>query len=549
MSYCRIYPNKNTTIFKRGQGSQAEVAGTINTGKNPTFELTDGNTQSAILMQFDIDSIKTTLQNNTYTCNLQLWDAGQVFEPSISLKTIDLLYFKEDFTEGDGWFFFGTDAKLEAANWIYRNTGVPWSPAQPDTFTQGTYPVYQLNEANEDLKITDLQSFVTDAITNNVNPNFGIRISPEVLAQGTLELLTGSSSDVISEILVNNVNILGGSVTFNTNLATTILDLINNINDTASVPNYTASVDPLNNNKLIIKPLKGTGAGVNGFVVNIVASGFTFTSTNLLGGITGSVITGDQTFTKFIHSRHTRTIFKPYLEFFIDDNVIDQTYNTYASQPTTLYLINQRKQNFSDTVTATITDSDGNTLDTPSVTNSGNGVYHITFTPDITTVNTEIFINWIIGTEQVSKNIVSVKSFDLLQEIDVTGLYFFPTNDYTHSYIRLNDKVKFNLTAQIRGNKGCVVNSNYEYRVVSSSQFEMIPWQPVNIYNNNMYFYIDTSYFFSDLEYEVFVRFKDNNITKTSNITYKFRLQDDTASHLRNKSASPYNDRDSNFKK
>lgn len=437
--YIRIYPSRNNTIFKRAAGGVNEVLGLVNTGKNPIFELTDGNTQSALLMNFDISAIKPLLQAYSYTCTLKMWDAGVVFEPTITLKEIDLVYFEEEFTEGDGWHFLGPNTVTQASNWLQRSTGNLWIPAQPATFATGIIPAYQLNDANEDLTIPLLAPFIATAVTNNVNPNFGIRIS------------------------TNEVN--------------------------------------------------------------------------------------EETFTKFLHSRHTRTIFKPYLEFEIADSIIDNRNSVTATQANDLFLLNNSGQNFvGTTVTCEIADATDTIVFTPTVVNSQPGVYQVSITPTMAMSNTILYDTWKIDGVVLTRNLINVKSPNQVVSKALDGLFFYPVTSYAHPVIRQNDVVLFEVISQIRG-KGAVILPGFEFRVVSTSAFEMQPWSPVNVYNNKMFFHIDTSYYFPGLEYEVFVRLTDGKSVKTSAMTYKFRLQEDSATHLRDLAASPYNSRDYLFYK
>lgn len=436
MSYVRIYPSRNTTIFKANNGSPQEVNGLINTGKNTIFELQDGNNYSTILMSFDISGIKNLLQQYPFECNLKLFDAGTIFEPSITLKTIDLVYFEEEFTEGDGWFYFGQKAISQAANWQERVTGIPWTPAQPNTFSQGLFPAYQLNEANEDIAINNIENFINIALNNNIDfPNFGIRISS-----------------------------------------------------------------------------------------NTVDS---------------------QTYTKFIHSRHTRTIFKPYLEFYIDDNIIDNRINCIATQSSRFYLVSDTGNNFVGTVQANIVDIDNNVIITPIVNNPSPGVYYIDFTPNISLADNIVFDVWDVGGAELTRNLIQIKSPNqILGDDGLKDLFFYPTTTYPYPIIRQGDIISCELVSEIRG-KGKVILPNFEFKVVTTSLFEMQPWQPINIYNNKLYFTINTSFYFPNLEYEILVRLnRGNKGIKTSNMSYKFKLIEDTASHLRDKAASPYNNRD-----
>jgi hypothetical protein len=437
MSYVRIYPSRNTTIFKRNSGSLQEVNGLVNTGKNPIFELMDGNSYSTILMSFDLGEVKSKLKNFDFTCNLKLWDAGVLFEPTIKLKTIDLLYFTEEFVEGDGFSFLGTKALPQATNWVERVTGQPWNP---DFFSQGLFPALQLNDANEDILIPNLENYVTDAISNEVNPNFGIRIS-----ENTVE--------------------------------------------------------------------------------------------------------GD-TFTKFLHSRHTRTIFKPYLEIFISDDILDSRYNCVAGETSKVYLLTDSKKNLvGGTVTCEITDNTGTVLSSPGVFNPNPGVYYIEFTPNMTQINSFLFDNWKVGTEYVAKNLISIKSPNVIKhDNNKSNLVFYPTTSYVYPSIRKGDVVAFSLVSEIRG-RGAVLFSGYEYRVICTNGFEMQPWTKAQVYNQKIFFYLNTSYYFPELEYEVFVRLKDGEEIKTSGMTYKFRLVEDTATRLADRAANPYNSRDTNFKR
>jgi hypothetical protein len=95
MSYIRIYPTKNNTIFKRNAGTVLQTAGNINTGQNPIMEMHDGNSQSRLIMNFNLDAIKAKLLANTYTCNLKMFDAGVIFEPALTYIILQKILLKE----------------------------------------------------------------------------------------------------------------------------------------------------------------------------------------------------------------------------------------------------------------------------------------------------------------------------------------------------------------------------------------------------------------------------------------------------------------------
>jgi hypothetical protein len=439
MTYIRIYPSRNNTIFKRINGGQTEILGTVNTGKNPISEITDGNTQSAFLMNFDISGILPRLTANTYTCNLKLWDSGQIFEPSITLKTVDLLYFEEEFIEGDGFTYLGVKALPQASNWLERVTGSSWTPSQPTYFDTKIIDTMQLNSANEDLFFEGIEASIASAITNTVNPNFAIRISTNTIS--------------------------------------------------------------------------------------------------------------DQTFTKFLFTRHTRTVFKPFLEFFIDDTIIDERLNTVATIPANIFLLNETGANFTGTLTNEIQDADATVLFTPTINNPSTGVYYVTVTPTAAMANTSLFDVWSIDGVPITKNIIQVKSPNQVGvgKVNTENLFFYPATSYLHQSIRKNDVVTFNVTSEVRG-KGSVILTGYEYRIVSTNNFEIQPWTSVSTYGNRLFFTVDTSYYYAPLEYEVFVRLKEGKSIKTSAMSYKFKLIADEASHMQSLAANPYSNRDAGFK-
>ncbi len=430
--YIRIYPSRNNTIFKRASGGQAEVLGTVNTGKNPISEITDGNTQSAFLMNFDISGIKSRLQAfSGWTCNLKLWDAGTIFEPTITLKTVDLLYFNDEFTEGDGFSYIGTKALSQASNWTDRVTGTPWT--QPTYFDTLTIDTKQLNDANEDLLFTGLES----SIDLNQTLNLGLRISTNTLS--------------------------------------------------------------------------------------------------------------DQTFTKFIYTRQTRTVFKPFLEFFIPDEVIDQRVNVIAGSTSNIFLLNSTGSDFVGTLTVEIKNAAGDIIETPTVINPSVGVNYVAITPAIGLANTTLFDVWSIDGTPIAKNLIQVKSPNQVTGPNLDNLFFYPTTSYLHQSIRKNDIVTFNVTSEIRG-KGSVVMDGYEYRITSTNNFEIQPWSAVSFYDNKLFFNIDTSYYYAPLEYEVFIRLKQGASIKTSAMSYKFKLVTDEPTHMQSLAANPYSSRDAGFK-
>lgn len=109
----------------------------------------------------------------------------------------------------------------------------------------------------------------------------------EVLASGTVTVTGGTSNpgtNKISSITVNGVDILGAAVDWVTSNSVTASALKTQIDSYTSSPEYTITVA---GPTITIKPLAGTGAGPNGFVVAVTNAGDVTTSDSgtLSGGV------------------------------------------------------------------------------------------------------------------------------------------------------------------------------------------------------------------------------------------------------------------------
>lgn len=109
----------------------------------------------------------------------------------------------------------------------------------------------------------------------------------EVLASGTVTITGGTSNpgtNKVTSITVNGVDILGAAVDWVTSNSVTATALKTQIDTYTSSPEYTITVA---GPAITIKPLAGTGAGPNGFVivVNVAGDVTASTSGTLSGGI------------------------------------------------------------------------------------------------------------------------------------------------------------------------------------------------------------------------------------------------------------------------
>jgi hypothetical protein len=429
MSYYRLYPTKNNTIFRYKEAS-SYASQDINCGANTIMELMDGKGESRLMFGFEVPTwLLNKLNAYSYTANFQLFDAGTLYEPAIKLKNIKLESFVESFVEGDGYSFLQPENYVGVSNWLKRDSVNNWAFG-------GFAPVlsYHLNSINEDLNF-DITNSVADFLSQNYTLNYSLTID-------------------------------------------------NRDTDTTSI------------------------------------------------------------YRKFIYSRHTRTVFRPYIEFFINDTIEDKTYNFYALDTNKIYLINQRAGDFSGTVTADIT-VDGVTS-TVTATKVRDGVYSVSITANNFSITGKTIaqVLWKINSNSVQKLNIDVKNpNELIERYNFDDLFFYPVTPSTHNICRQGDVLPFSVVSEIRG-KGTIVLENYEYRITSMDGFEMVPWTKCSVYRDKIYFNIFTDYFFPENQYEVFVRYKTDDIALTSTLTHKFKVAMSDKSHLRELSASPYYSRE-----
>ena len=143
-----------------------------------------------------------------------------------------------------------------------------------DAFHNGRVEIYSgAQPASADAAVTGV---LLCTLTNAS----GARTS-EVLSSGTVTLNTGAAGSV-DTITVNSVDILGGSVPFNTSLNQTAADVAAKINAYKGTVRYTASASGA---VITIKALPGTGTSPNGFVVASTATTITKTDVNMSGGV------------------------------------------------------------------------------------------------------------------------------------------------------------------------------------------------------------------------------------------------------------------------
>jgi hypothetical protein len=107
--------------------------------------------------------------------------------------------------------------------------------------------------------------------------------TPETIATGTVEL-TGGASGSVDGITVDSIQIMSGSVSFNSTLAQTAADVAANINAFISVPRYKAAV--LSGAIITIYASVGSGVSANGLAVVSSSTTVTTSDANMASGVT-----------------------------------------------------------------------------------------------------------------------------------------------------------------------------------------------------------------------------------------------------------------------
>lgn len=246
----------------------------------------------------------------------------------------------------------------------------------------------------------------------------------------------------------------------------------------------------------------------------------------------------EQQIIKFIHSRHTKTIYKPYLEFILNDEIIDNRFCLKSGVTQRVYLLNPNKTDFTKTLTCLAN------LEEMVVNNLGYGVYFI----DVNTTDEYLKLEWFLDTEKFYEENYDVKSenpFTKNQPIN-TNFYIAPTNN-SKTY-RVGDVIKFNVQSfTLKG--GNMIDSTYEYKVITNNGFTMQPWTKCNVYRDEIWFDLNLGFYFPEMNYDILLRKNNGQNIETSKDNFNFRVLEDAEVRFKQLSANPYYTREWFFSK
>lgn len=186
---------------------------------------------------------------------------------------------------------FNTDADTTADGVVSNLNAHTSVPNYIATQTGGVITIEAVYETGSDPNGFVVAATVASLANTPVAMANGVT---EVLSSGTVTI-SGTSGD-ITGITVNAVEVMNGTESFTTDLATTATAIAASIVAKTSVPNYTAaSVGAV----ITITAAAGTGTGPNTFVVDTTESGGDIAAVDVdfAGGVAEVLATGQITFT------------------------------------------------------------------------------------------------------------------------------------------------------------------------------------------------------------------------------------------------------------
>lgn len=246
----------------------------------------------------------------------------------------------------------------------------------------------------------------------------------------------------------------------------------------------------------------------------------------------------EQNIIKFLHSRHTRTIYKPYLEFILNDEIIDERNTLKKGKSSRIYIINPSNEDFTGTITCNV-----NSVDS-LVTNLDNGIYFIETTPDEEFIKLEWYLDGVKFYEE-NYEVLFENPFSPKEN---NNLNFYIKSNNNQKIFRVGDVVGFEIESFIL-KKGNVIDSNYEYKVVTNNGFTMQPWTKCNVYLENIWFNLNLGYYFPEMNYEILLRRKEGKKIETSKDNFNFKVIENAETRYKQLSANPYYTREWFFSK
>jgi len=237
------------------------------------------------------------------------------------------------------------------------------------------------------------------------------------------------------------------------------------------------------------------------------------------------------------HLRKTNTVFEPYIETTINDQITDDRKFFFLDKPNNLYLYSSAGD---VTISAvTITDFNGviiSTLTGSSITRVKKGVYMITLTVDSSAYPDAVLFkdSWILTQNSKLKTIHQefylidqdrYYNFDLTNVINPDNFYFTYYGIKSGEYIKRGDVRKIQiLVKQLYHTQDDNLPMNLSYRLYmhqgSHTHMDIIPYTQVNRTSAGYEFYLDTSWLIPQ-DYYLDLKFSSNSfVTVKSPISF-----------------------------
>lgn len=227
------------------------------------------------------------------------------------------------------------------------------------------------------------------------------------------------------------------------------------------------------------------------------------------------------------HLRNTNTVFEPYLETIINDQIVDDRKYFFLDKPNDLYLYSSAGDVTISTVT--ITDYKGQVFSVftgNSITRVKKGVYKITLTVDSSVYPDAVIFkdNWTLTQNSKVKTICQdfylihqdkYFSFDLTNMINPDNFYFSYFGIKSSEYIKRGDVRKIQLIVkQLYDTQDDNLPLQLSYRLFMKqgdhTQIDIIPFTPLNRTVRGYEFDLDTSWLIPQ-DYYMELKFSNNS--------------------------------------
>jgi hypothetical protein len=246
--------------------------------------------------------------------------------------------------------------------------------------------------------------------------------------------------------------------------------------------------------------------------------------------MTFSSSTSTSAWTKQFYTRHTHTIYKPYIEIEYDDFVDDDRSHMISGITNTLYLYTQIGSNLQDVysaVSCAVKSGNGQVISSTtqlSISGINSGIYGVDFKPTGIETGITLYDHWTveqvnngIRAEFINEFVVSSATFNIGGSISSIPNRYDINIPQMKTQYEIGDDIFMWLRIRQQFSTATTTLDNLYYKVVNGpNDYTMIDWSKVSKTNGLNFVHFNTSWFYTGTNYTI--KFKDNG--NVSNIDY-----------------------------